>query len=280
MAGVWRPLLTRLFTPRWLGASAAALAFFGLCLFLGDWQYGRHEGRVANAERVQRHYTSDPVALDTALPPGSTGLPADDEWRRVSASGTYDPAAQLMARNRPQNTVYGYEVLVPLALDDGTAVLVDRGWVKNAERADILPQVPAAPSGPVTVTGWLRPGEPPVGEGMPPGQLASINLDRAAAATGHSLRRAYLVMESEDDGSGSAPPRPGPLLPPDTGLGVHFAYALQWWGASVVGFVIVFVYLRREVRDELADSAEGRPVPAAARTPKPKKVRIWDEEDA
>lgn len=284
MAEVWRAILSRLLTPRWLGASAAALAFFALCLFLGDWQYGRHEARLASAERIERHYTETPVDIDAALPPGSQGFSAEDDWRRVSATGTYDRAGQLMARNRPQNVVYGFEVLVPLTLDDGSAVLVDRGWVKNAERADVLPEVPAAPAGRVTVTGWLRPGEPPVGEGMPPGQLASINLERAAAATGHHLRPAYLVLESENDGSGAEPARPTPLLAPDTGLGVHFAYALQWWGASVVGFVIVFVYLRREVRDELAAQTSGAPVTArgtgTTRAPKPKKVRIWDEEDA
>ena len=186
-----------------------------------------------------------------------------------------------MVRNRPQNVVYGFETLVPLTLEDGTALLVDRGWVKNAERADILPDVPAAPAGRVTVTGWLRPGEPPVGEGMPPGQLASINFERAAAATGHRLRPAYLVLEGENDGSGTEPARPAPLLAPDTGLGVHFAYALQWWGASIVGFVIVIVYLRREARDELAAQESGEPVGSGrARVAKPKKVRIWDEEDA
>ncbi|MDO5698212.1 MAG: SURF1 family protein [Dermatophilus congolensis] len=287
MAAVWRLFMTRLLTPRWLGATAAALAFFALCLFLGDWQYGRHEARAANADRVEQHYSAAPVPVDTVSPAGATGLAEAEEWTRVTATGTYDRAGQLMVRNRPQNIVYGYEVLVPLVLDDGTALVVDRGWVKNAERADVLPDVPAAPAGRVTVTGWLRPGEPTVGEGLPPGQIASIDLGRAQAATGHDLRSAYLVLESENDGSGTEPARPAPLLPPDTGLGVHFAYALQWWGASIVGFVIVFVYLRREVRDELqADLASGtdQAVPSGAagrpRAPKPKKVRIWDEEDA
>lgn len=288
MAAVWRAYLSRLLTPRWLGAAAAALAFFALCLFLGDWQYGRHEARVANVERVEKNYNGSPAELDSVLPIGGQ-LPEAEEWRRVQVTGTYDEAGRLMARNRPQNVVYGYEVLVPLQLGDGTALLVDRGWVRNAERADVLPEVPGAPAGRVTVSGWLRPGEPPVGEGMPEGQLASINLDRAAAATGHTLRAAYLVLDTEDDGSGTAPPRPTPLIPPDTDLGVHFAYALQWWGASIVGFLMVFVYLRREVRDELTPVEGDVPVPVGsgaaastrpARRAKPKKVRIWDEEDA
>ena len=73
--------------------------------------------------------------------------------------------------------------------------------------------------------------------------------------------------------------RPTRLDPPDTDLGPHLAYALQWWLAAPGGVVLVFVGARREWRedrleDDLAAGAH-RPVPVRAR-----KVRIWDEEDA
>lgn len=273
--GVARALITRWMTRKWLVATVVALAFFVVCLFLGQWQWGRHEDKVANRERIETFYTASPVPLDSVLPAGSGGLPDDDEWRRVAVTGVYDQGAQQLVRNRPQNGTYGYEVVVPLHLGDGTSVLVDRGWLPNAERADVLPEVPPAPGGQVRVDGWVRPGEPTINQGLPEGQLASINLDQAQQATGHHLRGAYLVMASEDDGTGNPPPRPAPLVEPSTGLGPHFAYAVQWWGASVVGFAIVFVYLRREVRDEMIDT--GELAPAAA---KPRKLRVWDEEDA
>ena len=72
--------------------------------------------------------------------------------------------------------------------------------------------------------------------------------------------------------------RPTRLEPPDTDLGPHLAYAVQWWLAVPAGFVLVFVGARREWREgQLEDDlAAGRtPVPVRAR-----KVRIWDEEDA
>ena len=50
---------------------------------------------------------------------------------------------------------------------EARVVTVDRGWVPNAERADILPQVPPAPLGHVRVTGWLRPGEATVNDALP-----------------------------------------------------------------------------------------------------------------
>lgn len=266
-------MLRTLFTRRWLAALAAAIVFFVVCLFLGRWQWGRHVDRTAYATAVSQHYSAPAVPLDTALPPGGT-LAQDQVWSRVTASGTYDRDAQQLVRNRPQNVTYGYEVLVPLRLDDGSSLLVDRGWVKNGPTAETLPEVPGAPGGRVTVTGWLRQGEESLGRDLPKGQLASINLDEAADATGARLRPAYLIMQSEDAGTGQAPERPAPLLPPDTDTGPHLSYAIQWWCGSLVGFVIVGVYLRREVRERAVAAGER---PAAA--PRPKKTRIWDEED-
>lgn len=271
-------MIRLLVTPRWLGALALAAVFAVTCVWLGRWQYGRYETRSAAADLVNRHYTAQPVPLDSVLPAGGE-LGKDAVWTRVRVDGTYVGAAQLYVRNRPQNVVYGYEVLVPLRLADGSALLVDRGWVQNADRADILPDVPAAPLGPVEVTGWLRRSEPDLRRDLPKGQLASIDVAGAASQTGLRLRDGYLVLDTERTTAsrvtGLAPDRPKPLLPPDTDTGPHFAYALQWWAASLVGFVMVWVFARRELRD--AEVLAGR-VPV--RPPKPKKVRIWDEEDA
>lgn len=263
-------MLRTLLTRRWLTALTVAALFATVCVFLGRWQYGRHLDASSEAQLVANNLGAPPVPLGDVLPAGSPPLPADRVWTRVSITGRYDGARQLMARNRPQDTIAGYEVLVPLVLPGGDALLVDRGWVRNAERADLVPRVPPSPEGEVTVVGWLRQGEVQVGVGLPEGQLASINLAQAQAATGRTLRPAYLVMEAEDDGSGRPPPRPQALIPPDTDLGPHLAYALQWWLAAPVGFVIVFVYARREHRE-----AAG-----IERAPRARKPRIWDEEDA
>lgn len=278
-----------LLTPRWLGALALAAVFAVVCVGLGRWQYGRYEGRSAAADLVDRHYAAAPVALDTVLPAGRE-LPEDAVWTRVTARGTYLPAQTLWVRNRPQNVVYGFEVLVPLKLDDGTSLLVDRGWAPNAERAELLPQVPPAPTGTVHVTGWLRRGEPNLNRDIPPPQIASIALDEAAADTRLTLRQGYLILDTldtldaEKTASGATPDRPKPLLPPDTSTGPHFAYALQWWAASLVGFVVVFVFARRDVRDAqilavqrpAAPSGSPREPPVAPVKAGARRQRVWD----
>lgn len=271
-------MLRVLLSPRWLGALLVSALLAAAFIALGFWQFGRYETKSLRAQLVRSSYSADPVAVDAVLPAGSPPLTERQVWTRVEASGTYDRAQQQFVRNRPQQVTYGYEVLVPLVLNDGTALFVDRGWVPNAERADVLPDVPPAPDGPVRVTGWLRQGEASLGRDMPAGQLASIDLAAAAHTTGFRLRPAYLVLEREDVPSGATPPRPQALIEPDTDLGPHFAYALQWWFGAPLGFVLVGVYARREFIDSLPET-DARAMRRRHREQAPRKKRIWDEED-
>lgn len=276
-------LLSTLGTRRWLTATALAVAFAVAAGFLGAWQWSRHEDKVAARDRVEAHYTAEPRPLAQVVTGTDGRVSADQEWLRVEAEGRYLTEEQLLVRNRPHHGVYGYEVLVPLRLtgpDGGTGspltVLVDRGWVPNAADATTLPEVPPAPEGPVTVRGWLRPGEQDLGRQLPAGQLASVNPAAAERATGLSLLDGYLVLEAEQPrqgggaGAEAAPARPEPLQPPRTELGTHLAYAIQWWLTAPVGLVLVGVLARREHRE-----ATG----AASSQPRPRRRRIWDDED-
>ncbi len=252
--------------PRWIAYLLLAVLFGVLAAGLGQWQYGRYQEKAERRHVIEANYGAPPVALQAVLPGPRTPLAHDDQWRRVSATGVYDADAEHLVRNRPQQGVFGYEVLVPLVLDDGTAVEVNRGWVPSARTAATRPDVPPPPAGEVTVTGWLRPSEPDLDRDLPPGQLASIHLPGLQAATGLDLVQAYLILETEDP----AVERPAALAAPDVRLGSHFAYALQWWITVPVGVVLVLVMARQHAQDE-----SGRP----ARERRPRKVRIWDEED-
>lgn len=269
-------MLRVLFTRRWLGALAVALGFAVAAFYLGQWQWHRYEAKQARADRIHAHYDAPPRPVADVL--SARPLQLADDWTRVSLQGTYAAPDTLLVRNRPFDTAYGYEVLVPLVTGDGTTVLVDRGWVRNARNAETLPDVVPAPTGQVTVTGWVRPSEQSLGRSLPAGQLASINLAEASQQIGKPLLGGYVMLEVERLPDGAAPPRPIALEPPDTGIGPHQAYAFQWWITMVAGFALVWFGARREY-------LEGAPAPsgeAAGQPPRPvraKKVRIWDEED-
>ncbi|MGD8149023.1 SURF1 family protein [Ornithinimicrobium sp. Y1694] len=277
--------------PRWLAYLALAVLFGIITANLGLWQWHRHEEKVERRDLIERNYDAAPVPVGDVLSGPGGELPEGDQWRRVEATGTYAVDAQHWVRNRPHLGVYGFEIVVPLVLEDGTALTVDRGWVRNAPVAAQLPEVPDPPSGEVTVTGWLRPSEQDLGRDMPEHQLASIDIPRLSAASGLELLPAYILLESEDPAPDE---RPAAAEPPDTLLGSHFAYAIQWWLTVPVGLILVLVMARQIARDE-AEESGGRAVgsgavgsgrvargaePAQPKAKKPTKVRIWDEEDA
>jgi len=262
-------VLRRLATPRWLGALLLAGLLAYTCYHLGWWQYHRHEAKAQRNARLDTHYRATPVPLGSVLTPA--GLDPDDEWTRVTVTGRYD-GGPVFVRGRTVEGEPALEVLWALRPDAGDpAVVVDRGFVPPSDAgADVLPRVAPAPAGPVTVTGWVRRGEASRRRPSPPGQVASLNVREAAAELGvPSALPGYLLLESETLPDGSSPPRPKPLGEPDRSLGPHLAYAYQWWFLMGIGFVLIPFGIRRELRLE-------DPQRYAA---KPRRTRIWDEED-
>lgn len=255
--------MLRLFlTPRWLGWLALTVLAALVCTWLGQWQWSRYEGKAARADRIEAHYGADPVPVTDVLT--RERMPLERQWTKVTATGEYLPDEQLLVRNRPLKGTYGYEVLVPLRLESGERLIVDRGWVVNSPKgASVAPKVPSPPQGTVTITGWALQSEPSLDRDMPPGQVASVHLPEVAERVDGPILGAYVSLETEDP----SVTRPAPLEEPDTGIGPHMAYAIQWWLVGPAAFVFYVVALRREVDSD------------AGRAPRVKKVRIWDEED-
>jgi surfeit locus 1 family protein len=158
-------------------------------------------------------------------------------------------------RNRYFQNESGYNLLTPLLLDDGSAVLVDRGWIP-ADGNDS----PAAwrkydQPGRVTVRGQIRLGQakPDLG-GVPdpalvPGQTKlefwnSVNLERIGQQLPYPILDVY--VQPDVDPADVAPPIP---YQPELELseGPHLGYAAQWFTfASILVFGYPF-YLRKQV---------------------------------
>lgn len=252
-----------------MGALVLSALFAVAAYHLGFWQYHRHEAKVERNARLDAHYRADPLPVGEVLTP--TGIPPEQEWTRVIATGRY-VAGPLFARGRPNDGEVGLEALWAFTPDSGgPAVLVDRGWVEPSDRgADVLPEVAPAPAGPVTVLGWVRRSEESRGKPPSPGQIANVSVPDAARALGTPLVPDYVLLQDETLPDGATPPRPAALTAPDRSLGPHLAYAYQWWISMGLGFVLVGFGVRRE--EHLSDPVKY--------PPKPKKVRVWDEEDA
>lgn len=244
------------FNRRWFGYLAIALLFALACALLSRWQFDRRETAVLEVTRIEQNYGAPPVPLAEALP-SLDSFDADVKWTPVVATGTYLVNEQLLVRNRPYNGQPGFEVLTPLQLADGSVFMVDRGWVPPGESTDLPDEVPAPPSGQVTVIAHLKPGEPSLaGRSAPAGQIPTIQLDEIDSLLSQPVYTgAYGLLASE---SPAPDTRPAPASKPEPDEGPHLSYAIQWIVFAILGFGGLAYALRQEYRLINADDPAER----------------------
>lgn len=251
-------------TRRWLGFVAFAVVVSVGCLLLARWQVSRAHEHGAQRRLLSTNLQRPATPLPDVL---RVGQRADaEQYRQVRVSGRYDPAHTVLVRNRPYNSVAGFEVLVPLVTADGPAVLVDRGWVPRAGAALGRVDVPAPPAGQVTVTGWVQPGVPTTGgqqERTEGAQVSVARVDplRLAGSLPYPLYGGYVDAATESPAPSAAiqrldaPSLDGYQVDP----GRNWSYALQWVVFGIIGVVGSVVLLRRELdedRDEELDEPD------------------------
>lgn len=262
-----------LLTPRWLGYLALTLVAAAVMVFLGNWQLDRYRGRTAINERIDAGATMTPAPLRDALPaptggPGTTG-PAPEErltWTRVTATGRYDSTNVVLVRGRTVDNKVGFEVLTPLVLADGSAVLVDRGWIPPVPggNATAQPPVPAAPTGEVTVSGRLVSSESGGGAvDRRDGKLETrrISIPRLAKQLPYPVSGGYVLLDQQTP---AADPAFQAVPIGHTNNWQNFGYVVQWWlfaGMSLVGYGWV---ARREARRLAGLDAPRKPLDRAA----------------
>lgn len=258
-----------LFTPRWLGLLAGAIALAVGMVFLGLWQLSRYEARDTINGRIDAGSRGEASPLDQVLvrptgPAGSVGpAEAEAQWRRVTITGRYAPEHELLVRNRTSGNRVGYEVLTPLVLADGTAVLVDRGWIAP-DKAGLTkaPEVPAPPGGEITMVGRVHLSEsgadsPSDINGHP--EVRRIGVAPIAATLPYPVWGAYVLAVSGTPGSTTAT-----IAVERENSWQNAAYVLQWWlFAALTLFGYVYL-LRKEIIQRRTQAA---PVPRVQGAP-------------
>lgn len=249
-------MLGFLLKPRWLGLLAFVVAFGLVCFQLGFWQLERHFARIDRNEAIRAAFATPAVPLDDVVKANQDVEPSD-EWIRVSVSGTYDAARSATVKYRVRENIPGAEIVVPLRLDDGTAVLVNRGWVETESR-NKKPTVPSPPAGQVNIEGWLRPNNQAGGKAvrLSDGQIRAIDSVGFSESVPYDLRSGYLNLRTEQP---RGTPAPAKEPKPDLSQGVHFFYALQWWFFALIGIVGYSSFAVSEYRERrAARAAESR----------------------
>ena len=259
----FRFLLSR----RWILFALVVVLLAYAAWWLGGWQFRRLEDRQASNDVVRTNENRGVTPVEEVLSPD--GHPGeDDEWRVVSATGTYDEDHTVVVRYRTRDGAPGIDVVVPLVTADGTALLVDRGWLQTDPSGASRGTIPEPPAGEVEVTGYVRANGSGDSTAVTNLSTRAVSSDEIGPAIGRPVYGGFVELRSEDPEPATALE---PVELPELDNGPHFFYGLQWWffgGLAIFGFFYLLY-------DEWRHGPRGeRP----ARKPKPKsKARLQAE---
>jgi cytochrome oxidase assembly protein ShyY1 len=251
--------------PSWVLRHLLVAALVAVAVAAGFWQIDRLDTRRADNALITARMAEAPAEVSTVIPLDASV--AGDEldavrYRPVLARGTYLVDETVMVEHRTFNGAPGGWVLTPLLLEDGTAVVVNRGFIGFTRAGDLA--APDPPSGEVVVEGLVQLSEQRgrMGAVDPAGgrveALIRVDLGRIAAQLDVPLRPAYVQLRA------SAPPEPEPapgapvllaLPAPDLGEGPHLSYAVQWFIFATIGLVGYPLILRRVAQQEARERA-------------------------
>lgn len=229
---------SRFQAPTWAWLlTAAAVAVFGA---LGQWQLGKGLAKQRMADAV-RERSSEPEIISHAF-----GGPLGLQVRRAQATGRYLPGQQLLLDGQSNQHRPGYRVWTPLLLEDGAAVMVDRGWIPR-DRAGFDG---GAPAGTLTLAGaWRSLPQPglrleatvncPEQKEFPAVVLYPTP-DDLECLLGRPVVGGLLLLDPEV---------PGGFVREWTDFGFpparHFGYAFQWFALALAAVAIFVVVNRR-----------------------------------
>lgn len=226
----------------------AAVFFFGLTMWLGNWQLSRADYK----RELQARY--DRMQEDGVVQVGAAMVTKEDVlYRPVEVYGEFLPGQEIYIDNRVYKTRAGYHVLAPFRIEGSSEhVLVNRGWVEvvNARR-DVLPHVRQV-GGVIKLRGIAVDTRSRYFEfkgAEPQGRLwQNLDFERYQKAFGKPLQP-ILIEQTSDTGDGLVRDWPRP----DTGVGTHISYAIQWFGlATAIAVLWLVLNVKRE------NAAEGK----------------------
>jgi cytochrome oxidase assembly protein ShyY1 len=237
--------------PRWIAGHVLVTVLVVAFVALGFWQVSRNNEKHDKDAAAKAKLGAPAPTLTSLAEPITNGT-------RVEVRGTFDPEAEVLLRGRTCESASGDDVLTVLRLDDGGAVIVDRGCLPHVSITHDI-DAARAPTGPVTVRGTVAASralqlDEDVGDLAGRPALPRVDVDAVATATGtDGLRNEWISAQYIDPAPGAGAPQL-PQPPPSDDVN-HMQYAFQWFAFALIGIVGWPVILTR-VRRRKVHSAE------------------------
>ena len=198
-------------------AGVGAILIAATCVRLGIWQLDRLAQRRARNAVMAERLALPPLELRGSVVADSA------RQRRVVARGIYDFAAERTWPGRSFDGTPGVALITPLRLGDGTAVLVDRGWVPSPDAFHVDHALYREPDTAV-VTGIAF---------IPPRGRGDVKTEGFLP---------FIVQLETPEPRGGLPRRwPAPAFD----NGPHLSYAVQWFSFALIALVGTAALIRR-----------------------------------
>ena len=218
------------FRPSVVSTVALFAVGWGLCA-LGFWQVDRWYQMSAEKDQFDREIARQPVTVNSLL-----GLNSVSPWRKLELRGAY-VGVQGRVINKYIDRQPGVWLAAPFRLEDGTHIVVMRGWVPD----DGKKWTPPADN--QRVVGVLRNGSGDLGAHLQDEEFRSLD---GYAILGHfNINRGVgrVLIEGEQVAAGKAFP---PSLPRRGFYGYtirrpHREYAGTWFGLAFA-LLAIWIY--------------------------------------
>ena len=277
-----------LIKPGWIGAIVGALAFTAACwLILAPWQFSRHSETAVTNHAIDAANTATPVPVRQLLSPGAEPA-AHHDYQPVTATGVFDPDHTYYVRLRQDNGGNPVsEVVLPMRLEDGTVLLVDRGYRSFGDINAGVP-LPPVPTGEVTITGRVQQDQTDPSKRSPivvtsevvDGKLVrvprrieayAVNADALAGLDGTvGTSGSANVLQGYVQLMAGSPGVLDEIGMPQTDGGPYLSYALQWCAFGAMSILVIAYFIFREATDPRGP--DERNVPYTERTRYPDEV--------
>ena len=231
----------------------------GVATMLCGRQVNRYNWKLQLIEERRIILQREPRPLRELVPDVSLGIDTAFEFTRVVCEGVFDHPSQVLLgpRSAPVGmsvakapagapTQSGWEVLTPMALPDGSRVLVNRGWVARDATDAIL-----QPTGTQRVEGVLKEGEKEnrwATNDIASGRYMWLDLPTVAAATDSQPVLVVAAIAPGFVGDVRSFPHARPVenfmvfhVEPSR----HMSYAATWGSLAVAGTFMTRHFLKR-----------------------------------
>jgi len=231
--------VSRSFAPP-LPATVALVFLATLFANLGIWQTKR---AAEKSETEQQHRAAGIVSLETALL-------QDQRFARIDVSGHYDPVRHILLDNQIWKGRAGVHVFTPFYTLNGTAILVNRGWLPLAADRQTLPEIPT-PQHQTVLRGMLNilpvPGRimgqaDKLKQGRWPQLVTYLNREDIASSLDAPLENRIIQLSPSEKGGFEGRDWKPVFLSSKR----HRAYAFQWFALTTASLVLwLFTGFRR-----------------------------------